>query len=94
MLMRVMPLARSEGLAASAGEPPAGAAFAALALGLLVLILALRLVAVPAAFAGFGAAYAVAKIAERHIGGRTGDVLGAAEQFAEGAILITAAALA
>ena len=94
MFMRVMPLARSEGLAASAGEPPAGAAFAALALGFLVLILALGLVAVPAAFAGLGAAYLISKLAERHIGGRTGDVLGGAEQFAEAAILITAAALA
>jgi adenosylcobinamide-GDP ribazoletransferase len=93
MLMRVMPLARSEGLAASAGEPPAGAASAALALGLLVLILALGLVGVPAAFAATGAAYAVAKIAERQLGGRTGDVLGGAEQVTEAAILLTAAAL-
>ena len=93
ILMRIMPLARSEGLAASAGEPPAGAASAALALGLLVLILTLGLIAIPTAFAAIGAAYAAAKIAERHIGGRTGDVLGGAEQCAEAAILMTAAAL-
>jgi adenosylcobinamide-GDP ribazoletransferase len=93
-LMRLLPLARSEGLAANAGEPPVGAAFAALALGLLVLVLSLGAIALPAAVAGFGAAYAMARIAQHHIGGRTGDVLGAAEQLAEVAILITAAAFA
>jgi adenosylcobinamide-GDP ribazoletransferase len=93
-LMRLLPLARSEGLAANAGEPPVGAAFAALALGLLVLVLSLGAIALPAAVAGFGAAYAMARIAKRHIGGQTGDVLGAAEQLAEVAILITAAAFA
>jgi adenosylcobinamide-GDP ribazoletransferase len=36
----------------------------------------------------------MARLARRHIGGRTGDVLGAAEQLAEAAILITAATLA
>ncbi|MCI0431690.1 MAG: adenosylcobinamide-GDP ribazoletransferase [Rhodospirillales bacterium] len=93
-LMRLVPLARSEGLAAHTGEPPAAAAFAALALGFVVLALSLGGAAVPAGLAGCGAAYAMGRTAKRHIGGRTGDVLGAAEQVAEAAILVTAAALA
>src|SRR5262249_15633861 len=92
-LMRLGPLARSDGLAADAGEPAAGAASAALLLGSLVLMLGLGATAVPAALTGSGAAYAMVRTAERHIGGRTGDVLGAAEQLAEIAILVTAAAL-
>jgi adenosylcobinamide-GDP ribazoletransferase len=44
--------------------------------------------------AGAGAAFAVAWLARRQIGGQTGDVLGAVQQLAEiGALLGTVAAL-
>ena len=46
----------------------------------------------PAFLGGIIAVAAVGKLAERHIGGVTGDVLGAQQQMAEIAVLMAAAA--
>jgi adenosylcobinamide-GDP ribazoletransferase len=92
-LMRSLPLAKAEGLAAYAGEPPRAIAATSMFLGLLVSVLALGGAGLVAAVAGACAAWAMGAIARRQIGGYTGDVLGAAEQLAEAAMLIAVAAL-
>ena len=85
--------ARADGLAADAGRPPSthvwtGVGMAAvLAVGLLTWS---GLVAF--LIAGIGTA-AVAWLAERQVGGHTGDVLGGVQQFAEVLFLLTLAAV-
>jgi adenosylcobinamide-GDP ribazoletransferase len=93
VLATIMPNARSDGLAASAGrvEPLVAVTAAALALVIALLCLppAAALLAVTAAALG---AAVVAVLAKRQIGGMTGDVLGAAEQVGETAVLLVLAA--
>ncbi|MBX6323779.1 MAG: adenosylcobinamide-GDP ribazoletransferase, partial [Rhodospirillaceae bacterium] len=87
--------ARDDGLAAAAGVPQGAAVAWSLGLGALVLLLALGLRGgVVAALVAAGAALIVARAARRQIGGYTGDVLGAAQQAAEAAILLAVAACA
>lgn len=90
-IMRCLPLARADGLAAYAGQPTALRTLGALmiATALLVSIGPMGLIAL-----GTGAAtvFIWALLAKRCFGGYTGDVLGAAEQFAECALLLTLAA--
>lgn len=93
--MVAMPLARSTGLAAAANRPTphdAGVALAlAAALALLGLGLGTGLAALIAAALG---GLAILWLARIQIGGYTGDVLGAAQQGAESAVLLAAVALA
>jgi len=88
-----MPNARTDGLAATAGKPAAPvaatAAFIAAAISLLLLPWPEALGAALIAAAG---AVFMAFLAARQIGGQTGDVLGAAEQIGETAILLLLAA--
>jgi adenosylcobinamide-GDP ribazoletransferase len=91
--MRTLAPARADGLGATAGRPsPAGAAIAAL-IGAAIALAALGpfrgLVAL--AIAGFAVAL-TALLAQRQIGGYTGDVLGAFQQIGEIAMLLVAAA--
>jgi adenosylcobinamide-GDP ribazoletransferase len=94
LAMTRMDPARSDGLAADAGKP--SAATLAIALGLAA-ILALGLLGGAAGgaalLAACMAALFVAMLARRLVGGYTGDVLGALEQAAEAAILVTLAAI-
>ncbi|HTV46708.1 MAG TPA: adenosylcobinamide-GDP ribazoletransferase [Stellaceae bacterium] len=92
--MWALPPARDDGLGAGAGRPrPAriiagsviGLAVAAAALGPLYGVIAIGMAALAVAVA--------AAIARRRIGGYTGDVLGAFQQIAEVAMLLTALAL-
>jgi adenosylcobinamide-GDP ribazoletransferase len=88
-----MPYARKDGLARNAGQPdPATAALAAiiaLAIALLSLSWSSALwAALVAGLSGLGMAW----LAQRQIGGQTGDVLGGAEQVGETAILVLLAA--
>lgn len=91
-LMWLVPPARPDGLSADAGEPPRDVALAAALLGALALLIglgaagliALVLVAVGTSFIGW--------LSMRQIGGQTGDVVGAAEQVGEIAVLLVAAA--
>lgn len=92
--MHRTPLARSDGLASEAGTPDLETAAIALGLGALGAVVFLGFGA--AAFAVIsvlGIAAAVAWFAGRQIGGYTGDVLGAAQQGAEMAVLIVAVAM-
>lgn len=92
-LMRFVPRARQDGLAADAGRPPRSSVIAAALSGTLVLVLCLGAgtgsLAVLSAIAAIGL---MAWLALRQVGGQTGDVLGALEQIAEILILLVAAA--
>jgi adenosylcobinamide-GDP ribazoletransferase len=91
-VMAVVPLARSDGLAASFGAPPREVAAVAALIGVLALVLCLGLGPGFLAAALLGvAAYAVARLAMSAIGGHTGDVLGALEQVGEVLVLLVAA---
>ncbi len=91
--MATLPLAREDGLAAQAGQPQPGWAWTALALAALVALPVLGLgTGVAALLAGALAAGLVAWLARVRIGGYTGDVLGAMQQAAETAVLLTVVA--
>src|SRR5205807_4946879 len=88
-----MPFARSDGLARNAGQPDAATAAIAAGLALIVALVSLSwsnalLSALAAGLSGLGIAW----LAQRQIGGQTGDVLGGAEQVGETAILVLLAA--
>jgi adenosylcobinamide-GDP ribazoletransferase len=88
-----LPYARNDGLARNAGQPDASTAALAAILALLLALLSLSwsnalLSALAAALSGLGIAW----LAQRQIGGQTGDVLGGAEQVGETAILVLLAA--
>jgi adenosylcobinamide-GDP ribazoletransferase len=84
--------ARPDGLGAMAGTPSSETSLIALGLGTLVIVLCVGITtgiaAIVAAMLGVAA---IAVLAARKIGGYTGDVLGAAQQVAEIAILLVAA---
>jgi adenosylcobinamide-GDP ribazoletransferase len=93
VIMVGLPPARDEGLAAGAGRPHPLRAVAGVAIAIL-----LALALLPPAMAARGlvaaacAALVIARLAERQIGGQTGDVLGAAQQLAEVGFLLAALA--
>lgn len=82
-------LARTDGLAAQAGQPTLGTTLFALSTGGLVAVLFLGWPGLIVMAVGLAAAIAVARLAERQIGGYTGDVLGGVQQAAEIAMLLT-----
>jgi adenosylcobinamide-GDP ribazoletransferase len=85
--------ARKDGLAASAGRPDFATAATAGAFACVIALLSLPwFEALCAALAAAAAAVGMAWLAQRQIGGQTGDVLGGAEQVAETAILVLLAA--
>jgi len=94
-IMVLMPQARVDGLAASAGRPTPRQAQLALGIGF---VLAWPLLGFwagcVAMIAALAATLLMATIARRQIGGYTGDVLGASQQAAEISILLTAGAFA
>jgi adenosylcobinamide-GDP ribazoletransferase len=94
MVMRWLEPARDDGLGAGAGQPDDAAILWCLAIAIVVALLCLGggagiagLVVAAVAVAAFAA------LARRQIGGYTGDVLGAAQQIGEIAMLLTAAAV-
>ena len=88
-----LPYARKDGLAANAGRPDLATAGIAGALALIITLLALPWIeALCAALVASASAIAMALLAQRQIGGQTGDVLGGAEQLSETAILVLLAA--
>jgi adenosylcobinamide-GDP ribazoletransferase len=88
-----LPYARKDGLAANAGRPDFATAATAGASALIIawLVLPWR-EAFCAALAAAVCAAGMAWLAQRQIGGQTGDVLGGAEQLGETAILLLLAA--
>jgi len=92
VLAATMPYAR-EGLAASVGRPEPPIAFAACLVAAAIAFLALPAgTAMTAIIVTAASATCFAVLAQRQIGGQTGDVLGAAEQVCEVAVLLTLAA--
>ena len=92
MAMR-LPYARKDGLAANAGRPDATTAAIAGALALVIALLSLPWSgALGAALVAAACAIGMAWLAQRQIGGQTGDVLGGVEQVGETAILVLLAA--
>ncbi|HZP08021.1 adenosylcobinamide-GDP ribazoletransferase [Methyloceanibacter sp.] len=93
MFMRRVPTARSDGLAADAGRPPAGTPAIAALIGFAVLLFTLGIGgAVITTVLLAIAAGLLALLCMRQIGGQTGDVLGAVEQTGEILILLVASA--
>ncbi|WP_340116516.1 adenosylcobinamide-GDP ribazoletransferase [Pelagibius sp. 7325] len=88
-LMAAQPLARSDGLAAATGRPGGADAVIAFAVGGLAAFLLLDFgVAVVAILACAVVQLGLGLQAQRQIGGMTGDVLGAAQQLGEAAVLL------
>jgi adenosylcobinamide-GDP ribazoletransferase len=88
-----LPYARKDGLAANAGQPDATVAVVAIAIALVSALLALSWANMFwAAVVTALSAVCMGWLAKRQIGGQTGDVLGAAEQVAETAVLLLLAA--
>jgi adenosylcobinamide-GDP ribazoletransferase len=92
-IMQREPLARSDGLAVTAGRPTQATTLWALGLGLAIALACAGLDGLVAAAAGGVIAWAIAALARRQIGGVTGDVLGAVQQGSEIAMLLALVAL-
>ena len=85
----VLPNARDDGLAASSGKPDPAVASIAAAIAVVIALLCLPFAdALLATLIAGGAAVAIGLLAQRQIGGYTGDVLGGTQQIAELAILL------
>jgi adenosylcobinamide-GDP ribazoletransferase len=92
IFMRLVPPARIDGLSAGTGSPPLASAAIAATFGLVGLLFALPLRPALLALIGVGVTFLVlARLAITRFGGQTGDVLGALEQLAEVAIMLSAA---
>ncbi|HXO89601.1 MAG TPA: adenosylcobinamide-GDP ribazoletransferase [Stellaceae bacterium] len=93
LAMRILAPARAEGLGATAGRPRLALAIAALVIGTVLALAALGPGRGALAIALAGSALLGSGVmAQRRIGGYTGDVLGAFQQVAEVVMLLTAAA--
>jgi len=92
-LMWALPPARSDGLAAATGRPGGADAVAALVFGLAIALLLLDAGVALVAILACGTLQAgLALQARRQIGGYSGDVLGAAQQLGEAAVLLVVCA--
>ena len=91
--MRTITPARADGLGVEAGRPSVSVATAAVTIGVLISLAALGPIRGAIALGAAGAAvFASGMLAQRRIGGYTGDVLGAFQQIGEIVMLLTAAA--
>jgi len=92
--MSLVAPARTEGLSSGAGRPPPTSVAVALGLGVVALAIGFGLSAMlkgVVALAAIG--LLLTRLAQRQIGGQTGDVLGALEQTAEATLLLLATTL-
>ena len=95
LVPRALEPARKDGLGAAAGTPSAAVAWSAAGLGAVIALFALDFL--PGLVALIAAALVMsarAVLAQRQLGGYTGDVLGAVEQGGETVVLLVAAAWA
>lgn len=86
-LLAWLPAARAEGLGAAVGRPGVQSVWLAVGIAMIAALLLVGWVAVALAFWIAVATLIVGLIAQRKIGGQTGDVLGASQQVAEIAAL-------
>jgi adenosylcobinamide-GDP ribazoletransferase len=94
VVMAALPNARGTGLAALVGRPGGWTAAGAAALGLLLALAAAGPAVLAGALLAAALVAALARTARARIGGQTGDILGAAQQLAEAAILAALAGAA
>ncbi len=93
VLAMILPPARADGLGAGMGRPSAATLAVALALGAAAALAALDPAPALAALAAAAmAAATLAWLARRQVGGYTGDILGAAQQTTETAMLLAVVA--
>ena len=93
LAMTVLPPARESGLSASIGRPSGQIALLATAVTAIACLAALGVAGLAAVFIAFVGAVPVCFLARQLIGGQTGDVLGASQQFAELAVLAMLASI-
>ncbi|HEY7690000.1 MAG TPA: adenosylcobinamide-GDP ribazoletransferase [Dongiaceae bacterium] len=86
-IMHYLPNARRDGLSAGVGRPDRAAAIVGVATAIVVAALLLVQPGLLALIVAGAAAAGLAWLAQRQIGGQTGDVLGAVEQVAQTAFL-------
>ncbi len=86
-VMHALPNARSDGLSAGVGRPDRTAAIIGLAVAAVAALVLLQGAGLLAIIFAAGATAGIAWLAQRQIGGQTGDVLGATEQIAQAAFL-------
>ncbi|MBM3490788.1 MAG: adenosylcobinamide-GDP ribazoletransferase [Alphaproteobacteria bacterium] len=92
VLLFWLPPARVDGLGQAAGRPAASGLLAALGLAGMFTLLLVGVLAGLAALAAAGiATLLVGRLADRGLGGQTGDILGAGQQVAECLVLLTLA---
>ena len=95
LLMYFMKPARADGLGSEAGRPSGEAAgMAVIISGLISVIIFDGWLSILILFSAAIAVIGLGLLAQRRLGGYTGDVLGAAQQFAEIAVLVVAGAYA
>ncbi|MEQ6248463.1 adenosylcobinamide-GDP ribazoletransferase [Sulfitobacter sp. HNIBRBA3233] len=92
LLMATLPHARDDGLSHSVGRPAMASALVALGIGSVLAIAILGSAGILAALTVIAVGAGLGTLARRKIGGQTGDVLGAAQQLAELAVLLLCAA--
>lgn len=92
-LMAILPAARPDGVAAGVGHVDAKVAWVAGAIGIAFLLPGGFRFALAGTILVAGLGFLIGRLALSQIGGQTGDVLGAAQQIGEIAILAAAAAI-
>ena len=92
-VMATLPYARNDGLAHSVGRPGRATSGIALVLAGIACLALFGIVAIFAVLVVAIATAGVAAVAQRKIGGQTGDILGATQQVAETMTLLTLAVL-
>lgn len=93
VVMYVLPHARKDGLSHSVGNPHAAAVLASCGFGAGAAIICLGAAGAVVICIAFAVGVGIVALAKRKIEGQTGDVLGAVQQLAEAAVLLTCAAL-
>lgn len=91
--MTLMEHARNDGLSASVGRPPAQSLGLALGITLIILLISLGIVGLSLLLWVGLATLPLFLVAQRLIGGQTGDILGGSQQIGEVAALATTVAL-
>jgi adenosylcobinamide-GDP ribazoletransferase len=93
LFLALVPPARTDGLAADAGRPPAMRAAIAVIIGAVLLLISLGVTRSFAAFLMLAATFAAVRwLTQRELGGQTGDVAGSLEQVSEIVVLLAATA--
>ncbi len=92
-MMRWLPAARSDGLGAGAGIPPAQHVWTGIIIAVVLSVLLLTWSGLVALIIAALAACVVGLLARRQIGGHTGDVLGGTQQISELVFLLALAAI-